>query len=342
MKKRHINIPVFIPHLGCPNNCTFCNQRTISGVSEFIPESVITIIDEALSTVTKDDTAEIAFFGGSFTGIDRNLMKKLLLIANGYLKRGRVNSIRCSTRPDYIDFEVLKLLKDYGVDTIELGLQSVSDNVLNACKRGHSSYDAKLACEKILENGFKLGGQMMIGLPEATLEDERKTAEFIVSSGASFARIYPTVVFYDTELYHSTCNGSYVPISVDEAVERSAEVFKIFVKAGVKVLRIGLCDSENLHSEDTYFAGPNEAAMGELVINRYYKNLLDEKLKGLDIINRSKLLIYAPTGHTSKIIGQHKMNKIHLLKEYKFSEVKVIESDEISEYDVLLRIEERK
>ena len=156
MKKRHINIPVFIPHLGCPNNCTFCNQRTISGVTEFDPESVARIIEESLSTINKDDTAEIAFFGGSFTGIDRELMKKLLVIANSYLKRGRISSIRCSTRPDYINEDVLQILKHYGVTTVELGLQSTSDDVLLACKRGHTFENEIEACRKIREAPFMI------------------------------------------------------------------------------------------------------------------------------------------------------------------------------------------
>lgn len=342
MKKRHVNIPIFIPHLGCPNNCTFCNQRTISGVSEFDPKSVIPIIEEALSTVTEDDTAEIAFFGGSFTGIDRNLMENLLIIANEYLKQGRIASIRCSTRPDYIDDEILGILKAYGVDTVELGLQSVSDKVLSACKRGHSFSDELNACKKIKEYGISLGGQMMIGLPGSTVEDELKTAEFIVLAGASEARIYPTVVFKGTELYENTLCGEYKPISIDEAVFRSAEAFKVFAKAGVKVLRIGLCDSENLHSDETYYAGPNEAAIGEMVVNRYYYALIEEKLKEFSKKENTELLIYVPRGHVSKVVGQHKCNKIRLLKEYAFSSVRILESNDVREYDVFLRIEERK
>ncbi len=342
MKKRHINIPIFIPHLGCPNNCTFCNQRTISGVTEFDPESVVPIIEQALSTVSAEDTAEIAFFGGSFTGIDRDLMQRLLVIANGYLKEGRVSSIRCSTRPDYIDDEILDILKKYGVSTVELGLQSISDRVLFACRRGHTFENEIEACKKITNAGLNLGGQMMIGLPGSDIEAEIKTAEFIASSGASEARIYPTIVFRGTELYESALSGEYEPLSLEDAVSRSAEVFKIFVKSGIKVLRIGLCDSENLHSEDTYYSGPNDPALGEMVINRYYLMIVVQKLKSLEIKRNSRLLIYVPRGHVSKVSGQRKQNKIHLLKEYAFSEIKIVESDEVSEYDVLLRIEERK
>ena len=186
---RHVNIPVFIPHLGCPNQCVFCNQRKISGVKEFSIDEVKDIIDRALTTVSVDDEVEIAFFGGSFTGIERDTMISLLEIAHSYIELGRVKSIRCSTRPDYINEEVLSILKRYGVKTIELGLQSSSDKVLEITKRGHCFEAEEKSCAMIVENGFELVGQMMIGLPGSDLESEIRTARFIVSSGAGGARI---------------------------------------------------------------------------------------------------------------------------------------------------------
>ena len=147
--KKHVNIPIFIPHLGCPNQCVFCNQRTISGVSDFDASSVKSEIDAALATVDPSQETEIAFFGGSFTGIDRELMISLLEIAKGYISDGRVSSIRCSTRPDYINEEILDILEGYGVKTIELGLQSFDDKVLALSKRGHLSSDEYNACRLI-------------------------------------------------------------------------------------------------------------------------------------------------------------------------------------------------
>ena len=144
--KKHVNIPIFIPHLGCPNQCVFCNQRTISGVTDFDISNVRSEIDTALSTIDTACEAEIAFFGGSFTGIDRELMVSLLKMAYEYVSDGRVTSIRCSTRPDYINEEILDLLWEYGVRTIELGLQSTSDHVLEATKRGHTRMDEEKAC----------------------------------------------------------------------------------------------------------------------------------------------------------------------------------------------------
>ncbi len=342
MAKQHINIPIFIPHLGCPNQCVFCNQRTISGVDEFRAESVIPIIEEALKTKKNDQTAEIAFFGGSFTGIDKNLMEKLLYIANSYLIQGRISSIRCSTRPDYISEEVLSVLERYGVETIELGLQSSSNRILMLTKRGHTYEDERKACELIKSHGFKLGAQMMIGLPGASLVDEIDTAKFAVEVGADEARIYPTVVFYGTELCDMTKSGVYNPITVDEAVIRSTSVYEILVNAGIKVLRVGLCDSENLHNDKTYFAGPNHAAIGELVEGEYYYRLIWRKLSELPLGKSTDITIFAPMGQTSKIIGQSKKNKIRLLEEYPTCSFKVIESDAVEMHSVLLKAEERK
>lgn len=339
--RRHINVPVFIPHMGCPNQCVFCNQRTISGMAKFKLDDVNKIIEEVLSDAGSDAECEIAFFGGSFTGIDKELMIKLLEIGQSYIKSGAVSAMRCSTRPDYINGEILDILEKYGMSTIELGLQSISESVLQKTKRGHSSTASALACKLIVERGFTLGGQMMIGLPSASLADEIKTAEFIVNSGASEARIYPTIVFKDTELCSMTKGGEYVPLSQEDAVDRSAAALKILTDGGVKILRIGLCDSENLHSENTYFAGPNHAAIGELVQSRLYYNIIREKLNGISIKDKSHLTIFAPRGATSKVIGQNKENKIRLLNEYGFSSVKVLENEELQDYTALVMIKDK-
>ena len=174
---RHVNIPVFIPHLGCPNDCVFCNQRMISGHLSFDADSVDGEISRALSTVEPDADCEIAFFGGSFTGIDRALMIRLLDIAKKYADSGRVSSIRLSTRPDYIDGEILRILSRYPVRTIELGVQSLSDRVLSASRRGHDASRSVEAMREVRGAGFSLVGQMMIGLPLSEPGDETATAE---------------------------------------------------------------------------------------------------------------------------------------------------------------------
>ena len=339
---KHVNIPIFIPHLGCPNQCVFCNQRSISGVTEFDVSNVEETIEAALVTIPDDFIVEIAFFGGSFTGIDRDLMIELLQIAYAYVKAGRVSHIRCSTRPDYINPEILEILKQYGVKVIELGLQSTSEGVLAATKRGHTLSDEINACKLIVEYGFDLVGQMMIGLPGSTLEDEINTARFIIGSGAVGARIYPTVVFKETELCSLTENGEYIPLSLDDAVDRSAEILKLFLSSGVKVIRIGLCSSENLSSEDTYFAGPNHAAIGELVENRIYYDVINEKIKDIDFDEKSVLKIYVARGCLSKAIGQRKKNKFLLAKILGTDNISFLESDDLDLYEVLVIVERKR
>lgn len=339
---RHVNIPIFIPHLGCPNQCVFCNQRTISGVQRFDISEVRSTIEKSLQTIPHDTNVEIAFFGGSFTGIDRDLMIDLLRIGHEYIAKGSVTSIRCSTRPDYIDDEILDILEKYGVKTIELGLQSSSDTVLNICKRGHSFSDEISACKKIVDHGFNLVGQMMIGLPGSTGTDEIKTADFIIDSGAKAARIYPTVVFRGTELCDFVSRGYYVPLTVDEAVKRTAKVYKKFLDASVEVIRIGLCSSENLTSNETYFAGPNHSAIGELVENRIYLERIDDKIKKAKFNRLESITVYVAKGCLSKAIGQKKKNKFLLMDTYGFKTVKFCESADLSEYEVSVEVERKK
>ncbi len=335
---RHVNIPVFIPHLGCPNQCVFCNQRSITGVSEFDINSVKAVIDTALETVECDAEAEIAFFGGSFTGIDYRLMCDLLNIAYSYVLSGRVSSIRCSTRPDYINEKILDTLKRYGVKTIELGLQSSCDEVLMLTKRGHTFESEATACKMIVDRGFSLVGQMMIGLPGSTAEREEQTARFIVSSGSAGARIYPTVVFKDTELCYMAECGEYHPLALDEAISRSARAFRIFRDAGVEVIRIGLCSSDNLSDENTYYAGPNHPALGELVESEYYYEIIKEKIIGMRIEDACNVEICGAPRTLSKLIGQKKKNKFRLNSDFPSLRLHFAECDEVAEYEVDIRI----
>ena len=338
--KKHVNLPIFIPHLGCPNQCVFCNQRTISGVERFDISKVKDEIDVALSTVDENQEVEIAFFGGSFTGIDRELMISLLELAYGYITSGKVCSIRCSTRPDYIDDEILDILEKYSVRTIELGLQSSSDEVLNRTKRGHCASDEARACDLIVNRGFRLVGQMMIGLPGSDENSEVETARFIIDHGATGARIYPTVVFYGTELCEMAQHGDYSPISTEEAVQRSAKVLQLFKDNGVEVIRIGLCASENLASEDKYYAGPNHPALGEMVENAVYYNKIVDELGSKTSCNGNILHVYVAKGCLSKAIGQKKSNVDKLIRNFGFSDVKVKEDGNLIGYE--LKIEEER
>ena len=331
---KHRNIPIFIPHLGCPNMCVFCNQRSISGKQSFKKESVIGEIEAALATLPLDAETEIAYFGGSFTGIDRSLMIYLLDLARKYVTfpregQARVSGIRFSTRPDYINEEIMGILAEYPITTVELGLQSMDDKVLRLSNRGHSAIDAENACKLIKSAGYSLVGQMMIGLPGGNLENEVATAKKICEMGADGARIYPTVTFYDTELAHMAERGEYEMLSLEDAIFRSKEVLKVFNSAGVECIRIGLCASDNLSDGEKVMGGANHPALGELVMGELYYDEMREFFikvsRGASIVGKNiKLLV--PTGRLSMAIGQKGRNRDRLLREFGMKSLKISET----------------
>lgn len=334
--KKHANIPIFIPHEGCKNECVFCNQRTITGTCKGSDRDITEEIESALATIPKDYEVEIAFFGGSFTGIGKDKMTRLLDTANRYIKDGRVQSIRLSTRPDYIDNEILDILKSRGVTHIELGIQSMKQNVLDACKRGHTTEDTQKACKLINDYGFILGGQMMIGLPGSTPEDEIYTSEKIGQMGAKEARIYPCVVFRGTELCDMAQSELYRPISVEEAVERTKNVFYKLKAYKINILRIGLQSSESLSDNKEVYAGAYHPAMGELVMSSIN---LDRILYAINKYKTNKplfaekeLIVECNKSDLSKVIGHKKSNMEIIRKaacEAGLSEINIKTSDKV-------------
>lgn len=342
MKKKHKNIPIFIPHLGCPNNCVFCNQRSISGTRDFDVNKVKEIIEESLKTIDFSSTElQLAYFGGSFTGINRDDMLYLLSLGKKYIDLGIISSIRISTRPDYIDRDILTILKEYGVRSIELGIQSMSDKVLTASGRGHTSEDTRKACALIREFGcFELVGQMMVSLPFSSPDDDRNTAKEIVMMGADKARIYPTMVFASTPLEEMLNSGLYSSPDIDSSVSLCADIFEIFTESNVEVIRIGLAESEGLHDQSGIIAGAYHPAMGELVIGEYYRRLIDRELRiiGKRVLSGKSITIIAPVGSTSKIIGQKGRNKHYIYNEYNVKSIKVIEKPDKLLYNILIML----
>ncbi len=213
MKQRHYNIPIFIPELACPFQCIYCNQQKISGRLKIPTEKeILKSIEDHLATIpTENSEVELAFFGGNFTGIDKSEQMRLLKLVKPYLGNGRISGIRLSTRPDYINDEILEMLKGFGVTTIELGAQSLDDKVLRLSKRGHTAKDTERAANMVLKAGFSLGLQMMIGLPGDTLESAIYTANRIVGLGADNTRIYPTLVIRDTVMEKCTWGAGSNP-----------------------------------------------------------------------------------------------------------------------------------
>ena len=321
--KKHINIPIFIPHIGCPNACVFCNQRKISGHSCFEKYAVREELEKAFSTVHGDVETQIAYFGGSFTGIDREEMTELLSIANEYIERGFCESVRISTRPDYIDREILSILREYHVKSIELGIQSTDDAVLHACKRGHTAEDSFRAATLVKEYGFELIGQMMVGLPISTVESERKTAQDICLMGADGARIYPTVVFAETALADMTANGTYEPLTPETSVIRAANALAVFIEHDIPVIRLGLQSGEALETGEGVVAGGYHPAVGELAYSRCFRDMLESSLDRLKPQGRS-VCVHTHKSDISKVIGQRGENRNYLIKRFLLKEFRVV------------------
>ncbi len=330
--KTHRNIPVFIPQEGCPNACVFCSQKKITGVDRRAElDTFRATVEKALESRWQE--SEIAFFGGSFTAIDRQRMISLLDAAYQYVKNGAVSGIRISTRPDFIDDEILSVLKSRGVTVIELGIQSVSEKVLASSGRGHTALHSENACKLIKKYGFRLGGQMMVGLPLSTPADEVATAQAICDWGADETRIYPTVVFEDTPLYRMALNGEYSPLTLEDAVTRCADCMEIFLSRGVKVLRVGLHASESLASAPF---GATHPAMGELTESEIYRR----KICALIGEARGKRLsVYVNSSACSKAAGQHRRNTEFFKNKYGFSSVSVYGTD-LPEYTAKIHIED--
>ena len=309
----HANIPVFIPHIGCPKGCVFCSQNKITG-TEKVPKAseVVALVEKSLENLN-GRTAEVAFFGGSFTGIPLHMQTEYLEAVSPYIKSGQISGIRLSTRPDYINAAILDNLKKHNVTCIELGAQSMCDDVLSASDRGHSALDTENASKLIKSYGFELGLQMMIGLPNDTEEKSCFTASEIVRLGADCARIYPTCVIYNTVLYDMCILGRYSPLKLEEAVDTAAKVYRILSDGGVNVIRCGLQSTDTL-GEDIY-AGPYHPAFGEMVKSRIKRDKIEAKIR---IIKPEKeITIKVPYKEFSQFVGQNRCNISYLEDKYK-------------------------
>ena len=320
MKKEYI-IPIFVPHLGCPNQCTFCNQRKISGQTKMVTAKDVKETIEYYLKNFRDNNkyVEVAFFGGSFTAIDVNKQIELLEAVQEYISNKKVNSIRISTRPDCIDKEILKRMKKYHVKTIELGVQSTNNYILNRCKRGHTGEDVKKASKLIRMHGFILGHQMMIGLPESTKQDEINTAKELIKLKPKIVRIYPVLVIKDTELADEYERGEYTPLTVGQAVERCKDIVDLFNRNKINVIRIGLQNTEEITDPNTkdssVVAGPYHPAFRQLVeASMWYDSIVGEIKKVNAKVKKVKII--ANELNVNNIIGHKKENIIKLKDTY--------------------------
>ena len=325
VKKEYI-IPIFVPNLGCPNDCTFCNQTKISGKSTDVTATdVRKTIDFYLKNF-KDDKkyVEVAFFGGSFTGIDLKVQNELLEAANEYIKEGKVGSIRISTRPDYIDKKILRRLKKYHVKTIELGVQSSNNEVLKASKRNHTFEDVVKASKLIRRKGFILGHQMMVGMPESTVKDEIETAEDLIRLKPKMVRIYPVLVIKGTELARQYSKGEYNALTIEQAVERCKDIYYLFSRNNIDVIRIGLQPSGEIMDPtkdgSSVLAGPFHPAFRQLVESGMWYDSIEERIKEFNS-KIKKIEIRVNSEDVNNVIGNKKENIIKLKEKYELDTI---------------------
>lgn len=332
---RRYNIPIFVPHVGCPHDCVFCNQRRITGIQKPVgANDARKIIDEHLRTIPKRNRCvEAAFFGGSFTGIPMEEQKSLLSVAKEYLDRGMIDGIRLSTRPDYINREILDNLERYGVTAVEMGVQSMDDEVLGASNRGHSASDVRKAAKLMKEYPFELGMQMMTGLPMDTPEKSLSTAEEIIKLRPASVRIYPTLTIKDTYLEKMYREGRYSPQTLDEAVELAKKLILRFEAENIKIIRVGLQSTDEISENGSVVAGPVHSSFRELAESSIYYDIMADALLSC---NTDSAVIYVNSHEISKAVSNKRLN-IRRIKENMNIDIKICADDSLDKREVRYR-----
>ncbi len=323
-------IPVFIPHAGCPHQCIFCNQKTISGQAETSLEQAKKQIIKYLQWLQPSTENEIAFYGGTFTGLPFKLQEDLLSLADSYIVNGIVGSIRISTRPDYIDKESISLLKNHHVNLVELGIQSLDDNVLRIAERGHTAADAEEAVAFLKSEGFHTGMQMMVGLPGQDWESLSATVTKVVSLKPDVARIYPLLVIKNTPLETMYRNKFFSPLTLAEAVAQAAYVYERLDAGGIDVIRIGLQADEELCRENNIVAGPFHPSFGEMVQSFQYRTWVSEQLEEV-YDGQSRVEIVHNSRATSKLKGLNKCNEVYWQNNSKGIRVNLLTDDSLAD-----------
>ena len=314
-KDNQYTIPIFIPHLGCKNECIFCNQRKISGASSDVKlEDIKEEIETRLKEFKQKRYVQIAFFGGSFTGLKKSQMIEYLKLANEYVIEGKVDSIRISTRPDYISVDILKILKKYNVKTIELGVQSMDEEVLKVSKRGHTSLDVIKAARLINLFNFELGFQIMVGLPKSTKEKEIYTINKLLKFKPKQLRIYPVYVLKESKLYEMYEKKEYSALKLEDAVDRVASVITECRKSDVQIIRIGLQSTRDITEKARGLIGPVSDNFGEYALSKIVLSEIEKN--DINSIDFDEINIFIDKRYISTAIGPKKINKKYLEEKY--------------------------
>jgi radical SAM enzyme (TIGR01210 family) len=340
MNKRHYIIPIFVSHRGCPHDCVFCNQKKITGQGgDATSEDVRNKIEEYLQTIPRENSIiELAFYGGSFTAIPIEQQRELLDVVQPYIAQGIINNIRVSTRPDCIDMQVIELLKGYKVQIVELGVQSMDEEVLRLSNRGHSAQDVIDAVALLKQNGFTVGVQVMVGLPGDTRQKSIDTVQRLIELKPDIARIYPALVITNTymeQMYHS---GHYKPLTLEEAVEVCKNLLILFEKSNIEVIRIGLQPTENILEGKEVVAGPFHPSMRQLVVSSIYRDMIEYMLKDAQSINQ--LEIYVHPQDISNLLGQKRSNINYIKAHMKIEKIIVTQSKDIDIESIMLKYSE--
>ena len=311
---KHYIIPIFVPHMGCPFQCAFCDQRKISGAIDANPAE---IIDSYLKTLDIKETkkrVEVAFYGGSFTAIEKKRQIELLTLVKPYIMSGQVDNIRISTRPDFINLEILEYLKKYNVNVIELGVQSLDDKVLGLSGRGHDAKCVYEAAELIKDAKISLGIQLMPGLPGDTLDSIFATMDKTINIKPDFVRIYPAIVIKNTVLHEQLKMEKYFPLKLPETVQICAKIYKRFIDSHIQVIRMGL-QANDLLGQEYVIQGPYHPSFGELVLSKIAYDLMAEQLSSVDY-SCKQLKFIVPYRQLSIYLGQKRINLKNLRAEF--------------------------
>lgn len=339
MSKEYYIIPIFVPHEGCPHNCVFCNQNTITGSQNIVDsEFVRNTVEEYLETIAnKNATIEVSFFGGTFTAIDMKKQKELLQVAKEYKNAGKIKNIRLSTRPDYINREILDNLKKFEVDIIELGVQSLDEDVLRMAGRGHSVASVYDASKLIREYGFTLGHQIMPGLPGDNFKRDIDTVKKVIDIKPDICRIYPSLVIKNTPMEEMYRRNEYIPYTLEEAVQICKELYGMFISNNIEVIRVGLQPTEEINTGREVVAGPFHPAFRELIMGSIYSDIIKENITK---DYKGSVNIEINSKDISKLYADKKRYFNDMLKTHKNLKFIIKQNDQVFRDYIIIKLEE--
>jgi histone acetyltransferase (RNA polymerase elongator complex component) len=326
-------IPIFLPHAGCPHQCVFCNQTSITGAQRdtVSPEKVERQIHEFLKFKGNDRRpVQAAFYGGNFLGLEKEYIKRLLNVSTKFVKNNEIDAIRFSTRPDTIDHGRIEIIKNYPVTTVEIGVQSMDDGVLAMAQRGHSASDTLRAVTLLKDRHYQIGLQMMVGLPEEDEASSLSTAYRIGELEPDFVRIYPTIVLKNSLLARWYENGTYRPWSLERSIDHVKTLYLLFKKKNIPVIRMGLQAAKDLDSGAAVLAGPYHPAFGHMVHSKIFLDMATE-IMGHKSISQDTLTIKVHPKSISKMRGMKNSNVEILKKRFQLQSLKIVPDPSLGE-----------